>query len=50
MKKLVLLVFAVVAAATFAGVVEPFKQFTQADFTDYDKPSQNWDTAKMIIR
>ena len=48
MKKLVLLVLAVVAAATFAGVVEPFKQFTQADFTDYDKPSQNWDTAKMF--
>ena len=48
MKKLVLLVFAVVATAAFAGVVEPFKQFTQADFTDYDKPGQNWDTAKMF--
>ena len=48
MKKLVLLVFAVVATAAFAGVVEPFKQFTQADFHDSVKPGQGWWASNMF--
>ncbi|MBQ7176102.1 MAG: hypothetical protein IJS08_01705 [Victivallales bacterium] len=36
------------AAATFAGVVEPFKQFTQADYTDYVKPGQGWWASNMF--
>ena len=48
MKKFVLLVFAVVATAAFAGVVEPFKQFTQADFKDAAKPGQDWSTANVF--
>ncbi|MBO4512907.1 MAG: hypothetical protein J5746_09080 [Victivallales bacterium] len=42
MKKFVLLIFAVAAVAAFAGVEEPFKQFSQADYTDYAKPGQGW--------
>ena len=48
MKKLVLLVFAVVATAAFAGVVEPFKQFTQADYHDSVKPGQGWWASNMF--
>ena len=48
MKKLVLLALALVAAVSFAGVVEPFKQFTQADYTDYTKPGQAWWPADMF--
>ena len=42
MKKIASFVLILVVASAFAGVVEPFKQFTQADFTDYNRPDQNW--------
>ena len=48
MKKLVLLVFAVVAVATFAGVLEPFRQFTEADYIESNRPDQNWLAAQLI--
>ena len=48
MKKNVVLILALVAAVSFAGVVEPFKQFTQADYTDCTKPGQAWWLADMF--
>ena len=48
MKRVVLLVLMAAAAISFAGVVSPFKQFTQADYNDYAKPGQNWIPANMI--
>ena len=49
MKRLVLMAFMLGVALSFAGVVEPFKQFTQADYHDYVKPGLENDAyAKMI--
>ena len=48
MKKLVLLVFALVAVATFAGVLEPFKQFTREDYNEFKRGDQNWLGAQLI--
>lgn len=47
MKKFIMMVLAMAAVAV-AGVKEPFKQFTQADYTDYGKPGQDWSTANMF--
>ncbi|MBR0459492.1 MAG: hypothetical protein IJJ26_09670 [Victivallales bacterium] len=41
MKKFVSMMLSLVAASAFAGVVEPFKQFTQADYNDAPKPGQS---------
>ena len=48
MKKIVSMMLLMVAASVLAGVVEPFKQFTQADFTDAAKPGQPWASAKVF--
>lgn len=48
MKKLASMMLILTAVSVFAGVEEPFKQFTQADFTDYNKPGQNWSTANVF--
>ena len=48
MKKIVSMMFLMVAASAFAGVLEPFKQFTQADFTDAAKPGQPWASAQVF--
>ena len=48
MKKIVSMMLLVVAVSVLAGVVEPFKQFTQADFTDSAKPGQPWASAKVF--
>lgn len=45
MKKIVSLMLILATASVLAGVVEPFKQFTQADFTDTAKPGQSWASA-----
>ncbi len=45
MKKLVSMMLILTVASVFAGVEEPFKQFTQADFTDYNRSEQNWPSA-----
>ncbi len=42
MKKIASLMLILVAASVFAGVQEPFKQFTQADYKDEKKPGQEW--------
>lgn len=42
MKKIVSILLLIVAVSAFAGVLEPFKQFTQADFSDAIKPGQPW--------
>ncbi len=41
MKKITSMILGLVAASAMAGVVEPFKQFTQADFVDAAKPGQS---------
>ena len=48
MKKIVSMMFLIVAASAFAGVLEPFKQFTQADFSDAMKPGQPWASAMVF--
>lgn len=48
MKKIVSMMLLVVAASVLAGVVEPFKQFTQADFKDTAKPGQPWASAQVF--
>ena len=48
MKKIVSMMFLMVAASVFAGVEEPFKQFTQADFSDAMKPGQPWASAMVF--
>jgi len=48
MKKVVSLMLIVAAASALAGVVEPFKQFTQADFSDTASPEQNWRSAYLF--
>ena len=48
MKKIVSMMFLMVAASAFAGVLEPFKQFTQADFSDATKPGQPWASAMVF--
>ena len=45
MKKLVSMMLILTVASVFAGVEEPFRQFTQADFTDYNRSEQNWPSA-----
>ena len=45
MKKLASMMLILTAVSALAGVVEPFKQFTQADFTDYNRSEQNWQFA-----
>ena len=42
MKKLVSMMLVLATASALAGVVDPFKQFTQADFKDAVKPGQEW--------
>ena len=48
MKKIVSMMLLMVVASALAGVVEPFKQFTQADFSDAMKPGQPWASAKVF--
>ena len=48
MKKIVMFMLALTMTSVLAGVVEPFKQFTKADYTDHNKPGQNWLTANMF--
>ena len=42
MKRIASLILGLVAASALSGVVEPFKQFTQADYVDAAKPGQSW--------
>jgi hypothetical protein len=48
MKKIVSMMLLMVAVSMLAGVLEPFKQFTQADFTDAAKPGQPWASAQVF--
>lgn len=48
MKKIVSLMLILAAASALAGVVEPFKQFSQADFKDAMKPGQPWASANVF--
>ena len=42
MKRILSAMLALVVASAVAGVMEPFKQFTQADYVDAPKPGQGW--------
>lgn len=48
MKKLLMTVLMLVGVATFAGVVEPFKQFEQNDYIDYYRNDQHWISAEVF--
>lgn len=48
MKKIVSMILILMTISVLAGVVEPFKQFTQTDYTDYNKPGQNWTSANVF--
>lgn len=48
MKKFVSIVLILMTISIFAGVVEPFKQFTQADFTDTMRSEQPWNSARLF--
>ena len=48
MKKIVGMMLLAVTVSALAGVVEPFKQFTQADFSDTAKPGQGWGAARVF--
>ena len=48
MKKIVGILTILVTISVFAGVVEPFKQFTQADFTDTMRTEQPWKPAQLF--
>ena len=48
MKKIASMMLLMAAASALAGVVEPFKQFTQADFSDAEKPGQGWSSASVF--
>lgn len=48
MKKIVSMMLLMAAASVLAGVLEPFKQFTQADFKDAVKPGQPWASAQVF--
>ena len=48
MKKIASMMLLMAVVSALAGVVEPFKQFTQADFSDTMKPGQSWSSAKLF--
>ena len=48
MKKFVSVILILMTLSIFAGVVEPFKQFTQADYKDAAKPDQPWAEANVF--
>ncbi len=49
MKKILFFMLAVFSLSVFAGVDAPFKQFTAADYSFADKPTQNqWEYSDMI--
>lgn len=48
MKKFVSVILILMTLSIFAGVKEPFKQFTQADYKDAVKPGQPWAEANVF--
>jgi|GEM_PF-2284044 len=48
MKKIASMMLLLAAVSVLAGVAEPFRQFTQADFSDAAKPGQGWSSARVF--
>lgn len=48
MKKIISMILILMTISVFAGVVEPFKQFTQTDFTDTMRSEQPWNSARLF--